>query len=59
MNNVLDFIISRLKEPSTYAGAATLLALVGLKLEPELMGAIASAGIAVIAVIEILRREKQ
>jgi hypothetical protein len=56
---MIDYILARLKEPSTYAGAATLLALVGWKLSPELMGAIASAGIAVIALIEIVRREKQ
>jgi hypothetical protein len=56
---MIDYIIARLKEPSTYAGIATVLALVGWKLSPELMGAIASAGIAVIALIEIIRREKQ
>ena len=54
-----DYILARLKEPSTYAGIATVLALVGWKLSPELMGAIASAGIAIIAVIEIVRPEKK
>ena len=54
-----DYILARLKEPSTYAGIATVLALVGWKLSPELMGAIASAGIAIIAVIEVVRREKK
>jgi hypothetical protein len=56
---MIDYILARLKEPSTYAGLATVLALVGWKLSPELMGAIASAGIAVIALVEIVRREKK
>lgn len=37
---ILAYIINRLKEPSTYAGLAALLGLVGVKLAPEALQAI-------------------
>lgn len=37
---IIAYLIGRLKEPSTYAGLAALLGLVGVKLAPESMSAI-------------------
>jgi hypothetical protein len=50
-------LITRLKEPSTWAGLATTAALAGLVLSPEQWGAISTAVIAAIAVYEIFRPE--
>jgi len=37
MTAILSYIIARLKEPSSYAGLASLLGLVGIQLAPEAM----------------------
>lgn len=52
-------LLDRLKEPSTWAGLATVIALTGLVVSPEQWQAISSAVIAVIAAYEILRPEKK
>ena len=51
--------LARLKEPSTWAGLATVIALTGWVVSPEQWQAISSAVIAVIAAYEILRPEKK
>ena len=38
--SIVAYIVNRLKEPSTYAGLAALLGVVGVKLAPEAMQAI-------------------
>lgn len=38
--SVLAYIVNRMKEPSTYAGLAALLGVVGVKMAPEAMQAI-------------------
>lgn len=38
--SILSYIVNRLKEPSTYAGLAALLGVVGLKIAPDQLSAI-------------------
>ena len=50
---ILAYIINRLKEPSTYAGLASLLGLVGVKLAPESMTAIITFATALAGAIAV------
>lgn len=56
---MLNIIITRLKEKSTWAGIATLVALTGLKVSPDQLGAVSSAAIALIGLFEVFRPEKK
>jgi uncharacterized membrane protein len=56
---IVEAILKRLKEKSTWAGVGTILALVGLKLEPEQFTAISTAVIGVIGLYEVFRKEKK
>lgn len=56
---MLDFVIDRLKERSTWLGITTLLTAVGIGLSPEAIEAIATAGAAVGAAILILTKDKK
>ncbi len=56
--NQLNYILARLKEPSTYRGLAILGGLVGISLDPEQWTAISAAVAAVIGLVEVFRREK-
>jgi len=56
---VLDYLLGRAKEPSTYKGALALAAALGLKLDPEQATAIVSVILAAIGVWEVFRREKK
>ena len=53
----MSYILDRLKEPSTYIGLAAIATGIGLKLEPELVQAVAAFVIAAIGLYEVLRRE--
>jgi len=53
----MDFMLSKLKEKSTYAGLAALLAAFGWKVDPDTFAAGSAAVIAIVALWEILRRE--
>lgn len=55
---ILNLILGKLKEKSTWAGLATLTALVGLKLDPEQFTAISTAVIGLIGAYEVFRKEK-
>jgi hypothetical protein len=55
---IVEIIIARLKEKSTWAGLATVIALTGLKLDPEQLGAISTAVIGLIGIYEVFRKEK-
>ncbi len=57
MNKLLDAALSRVKQKSTWAGAASLLALVGLKVSPELFNQISVAVIGLIGLYEVVRNE--
>jgi CDP-diglyceride synthetase len=54
----MNDLLTRLKQRSTWAGLATVLALAGLVISPEQWEAISTAVIALIAVYEIFRNEK-
>jgi hypothetical protein len=56
---IVDIILKRLKEKSTWAGITTIAALVGLKLDPDQFGAISTAVIGLIGAYEVFRREKK
>jgi uncharacterized membrane protein len=56
---IVEAILKRLKEKSTWAGIGTITALVGLKLDPEQFGAISTAVIGLIGAYEVFRREKK
>lgn len=52
-------LLARLKEPSTWAGLATVTALTGLVVSPDQWAAISSFVIAAVALYEIFRPETQ
>jgi hypothetical protein len=54
---IVDFILARFKEPSTWRGVTAFAGVVGISLSPEYWDAIASAAIGIIALIEVIRRE--
>jgi len=56
---IVNYILNRLKERSTWSGGATLLALAGINLDPDQFAAIGSAVIGIIGAVEIFRREKK
>jgi hypothetical protein len=55
----MNTILERLKEPSTYRGLTLLGALVGIHISPDMVGAITSTAVGIIALIEVFRREKK
>jgi hypothetical protein len=59
MKAIINSALSRLKEKSTWAGLASLVALAGLKVDPDLFGQISTAAIALIGLYEIARKESK
>jgi hypothetical protein len=55
---LINTALGKLKEKSTWAGIATLVAAAGWKLDPEQWSAIAATVIAAIGLFEVFRREK-
>jgi len=53
----MDFMLSKLKEKSTYAGLAALLAAYGWSIDPDTFAAGSAAIIAIVGLWEVLRRE--
>lgn len=53
----LDWFIDRLTEPSTWRGLTALLTATGIVLSPDQSSAIIAAGLAVIGMINIFRKE--
>ena len=53
----MTYLLERLKEPSTWRGLFALLTAVGLKLHPELQEAILTTGLALIGMINVVRKE--
>ena len=51
--SVLAYLIARLKEPSSYAGLASLLGLLGVSLAPEKFNAIVAAASTLFAAIAV------
>lgn len=54
----MNSLLSRLKEPSTFRGLAILAGLCGYALDPAQVNAISAAVAALIALIEVFRKEK-
>ena len=54
---LMKYLLERLKEPSTWRGLFALLTAVGLKLHPEMQEAILTTGLALIGMINVVRKE--
>ena len=54
---MVQYILSRLKEPSTWAAIATVAVGLGITIDAELVQAICTAGAAIAAVLAILIKE--
>lgn len=55
----MEWIIDRLKEPTTYAGIFAGLAALGVQVAPEMADAIISAGIGVVGLVLVILKEKK
>ena len=53
----MKYLLERLKEPSTWRGLFALLTAIGLKLHPEMQEAILTTGLALIGMINVIRKE--
>lgn len=56
--NILNILLERLTENSTWRGIILLATAVGLRLEPELQAQIIAAGLALVGVINVIRKGK-
>jgi hypothetical protein len=56
--NILNILLERLTENSTWRGIILLGTAVGLRLEPELQAQIIAAGLALVGVINVIRKGK-
>jgi hypothetical protein len=54
----MEYLLNRLREPSSWRGIFALLTAVGLKLHPELQEAILSVGLSAIGLVNFFRKEK-
>ena len=52
----MNWLLKRLQEVSTWRGIILLLTAIGVKLEPDLAEAIIAAGLALVGIINIVRR---
>jgi hypothetical protein len=57
--SIINVILNHLKQKSTWAGLGTILALVGISLDPEQLTSIGTAVIALIGVFEVFRHERK
>jgi hypothetical protein len=55
---MIQYITERLNEPSTWRGVISLITGLGVKLRPDLAESIISAGLALMGVINVVRKEK-
>jgi hypothetical protein len=55
----MNYILERLKEPSTWRGLLALATALGVKLHPEMQEAILSTGLALIGLINMVRVERK
>lgn len=54
----MEWIAARLKEPTTYGGIASILALIGVQISPEMQSEIITICMGVGGVLMVLMREK-
>ena len=57
--NVLNYILDRLSESSTYRGAIFILGAAGVTVAPEKANAIVAAAMAVAGAINVFRKERK
>jgi hypothetical protein len=55
---MIQYILDRLSETSTWRGLLALLTGLGVKLRPDLAEAIVSAGLSAMGIVNIFRKEK-
>lgn len=55
---ILNLILNRLSENSTWRGLILLATALGLKLDPELQNQILAAGLGVVGLINVIRKGK-
>lgn len=55
---MLNFILERGKEPSTWRGIVALATAVGISVSPELGEAIVAVGLAIIGLIGVVTKDK-
>ena len=54
---ILDYALTRLSEPSTWRGITLLLTALGIGLDPEQATAITGAGLAIVGVINVFKKD--
>lgn len=57
MQKLIETVLNYLKQPSTYTGLATLLAVFGITMTTDLIQAVSAVIIAVIGLYEVIRKE--
>ncbi len=55
----MQWVIDRLIEPSTWQGLAAILTGVGVALSPEMWQAIGAAGVAIIGLVQVIKKERE
>lgn len=58
MKNIVNLVLTRLSENSTWRGLILVATALGLKLDPELQNQILAAGLGVIGLINVIRKGK-
>lgn len=58
MKSILNTVIERLTENSTWRGLILLSTALGLRMEPELQTQIIAAGLALVGIINVIRKGK-
>jgi hypothetical protein len=58
MKSLIDTLLARLGENSTWRGILLVATAVGVKLEPDLQNAILAAGLGLVGLINVLRKGK-
>ena len=54
----MDYLVSKLKEKSTYAGLLALLSAAGLAIDAEQFAAVAAVVMALVGMFEVFRKER-
>ncbi len=58
MKNILNYLLTRLKERSTWLGMISLVAAMGVSLSPDQSQAIVTAGVGLAGVIAVFTKDK-
>jgi hypothetical protein len=58
MKKVIDVVLSRLSENSTWRGIILVATALGVKLDPELQNQVLAAGLGLVGLINVLRKGK-